>query len=109
MKISILKRRTLGEKIFDTVNVIIMLIICFITLYPIWYVLVNSFNDGMDAMRGGIYWWPRKFSLDSYKAVFSSPGILKALGITVAKAVIGTFLHVFLQLWLPMHCQRRSY
>lgn len=109
MKISILKRRTLGEKIFDTVNVIIMLIICFITLYPIWYVLVNSFNDGMDAMRGGIYWWPRKFSLDSYKAVFSSPGILKALGITVAKTVIGTFLHVFLQLWLPMHCQRRSY
>lgn len=95
MKISILKRRTLGEKIFDTVNVIIMLVICFITLYPIWYVLVNSFNDGMDAMRGGIYWWPRKFSLDSYKAVFSSPGILKALGITVAKTVIGTFLHVF--------------
>lgn len=95
MKISILKRRTTEEKIFDTINVIIMLVICFITLYPIWYVLVNSFNDGMDAMRGGIYWWPRKFSLDSYRAVFSSPGIVKAMGITVAKTFIGTVVHVF--------------
>ncbi|GIW48799.1 MAG: ABC transporter permease [Caloramator sp.] len=95
MKINILKRRTTGEKVFDTINVLIMLIICFLTLYPIWYVIVNSFNDGMDAMRGGIYWWPRKFSLDSYRAVFSSPGILKAMWITVAKTVIGTIVHVF--------------
>ncbi|WP_198011958.1 carbohydrate ABC transporter permease [Caloramator sp. ALD01] len=95
MKINILKRRTTGEKVFDTINVLIMLIICFLTLYPIWYVIVNSFNDGMDAMRGGIYWWPRKFSLDSYKVVFSSPGIAKAMWITVAKTVIGTIVHVF--------------
>lgn len=60
MKINILKRRTREEKIFDTINVIIMIFICFITIYPIWYVLINSFNDGMDAMRGGIYWWPKK-------------------------------------------------
>lgn len=95
MKINILKRRTREEKIFDTINVIIMIFICFITIYPIWYVLINSFNDGMDAMRGGIYWWPRKFSLDSYRAVFSSPGIIKAMWITVAKTVIGTIVHVF--------------
>lgn len=95
MKISILKRRTTSEKIFDTINVVIMLLICFLTLYPIWYVIVNSFNDGMDAMRGGIYWWPRKFSLDSYRAVFSSPGIAKAMWITIAKTVIGTIVHVF--------------
>lgn len=95
MKINILKRRTKEEKIFDTINVIIMIFICFITIYPIWYVLINSFNDGMDAMRGGIYWWPRKFSLDSYRAVFSSPGIIKAMWITVAKTVIGTIVHVF--------------
>ncbi|MBZ4663879.1 MAG: transporter permease [Caloramator sp.] len=95
MKINILKRRTTGEKVFDTINILIMLIICFLTLYPIWYVIVNSFNDGMDAMRGGIYWWPRKFSLDSYKVVFSSPGIAKAMWITVAKTVIGTIVHVF--------------
>ncbi|QAA35405.1 ABC transporter permease [Clostridium manihotivorum] len=90
-----LKRRTKSEAIFDTVNIIIMLVICFITIYPIWYTIVNSFNEGQDAMRGGIYWWPRKFTLQNYVAVFSNSGIVKALGVTVAKTVIGTVVHVF--------------
>lgn len=90
-----LKRKTKGEALFDLINNIMMLCICFITLYPIWYVLVNAFNNGTDAMRGGIYWWPRVFSLENFKAVFASPGIMLAMWITVAKTLLGTVLHVF--------------
>ncbi|MNS31128.1 Lactose transport system permease protein LacG [compost metagenome] len=90
-----LKRRTKGEALFDVVNTIGMLLICFITLYPIWYVLVNSLNNGTDAMRGGIYWWPRVFSIQNFQAVFASSGIMLAMGITVAKTLIGTAAHVF--------------
>jgi putative aldouronate transport system permease protein len=86
--------RKSGELIFDWGNVLVMLFICFITIYPIWYVLVNSFNDGTDAMRGGIYWYPRVFSLESYSAVFKSGGLMLAMGITIAKTVLGTVLHV---------------
>jgi putative aldouronate transport system permease protein len=90
-----LQRRTKGEALFDLINTIGMVLICFVTLYPIWYVLVNAFNNGSDAMRGGIYWWPRMFSLQNFKAVFESPGIMTAMGITVAKTAIGTVVHVF--------------
>lgn len=90
-----LRRKTKGEALFDIINNIIMLGICFITLYPIWYVLVNAFNNGNDAMRGGIYWWPRMFSLGNFEAVFASSGIMQAMWITVAKTVLGTVVHVF--------------
>ncbi|MBM7604192.1 putative aldouronate transport system permease protein [Metabacillus crassostreae] len=90
-----LNRRTKGEYIFDNLNMLFMLIICFITLYPIWYVLVNSLNDGIDAMKGGIYWWPREFTLENYKAVFANPGIVTSFGVTIAKTIIGTLTHVF--------------
>ncbi|MBU7315604.1 carbohydrate ABC transporter permease [Paenibacillus oleatilyticus] len=89
-----MNRRTLREVIFDRLNDVFMLAICFVTLYPIWYVLVNSLNDGNDAMRGGIYWWPRLFSFDSYLAVFANDGIMLAMGVTVAKTVVGTVVHV---------------
>ena len=88
-------RRTVPELIFDNVNILIMLIICFVLLYPIWYTLVLSFNDATDAMMGGIYWIPRKFSLDSYKAVFKSNEIFKAFGITTLRTLIGTVTSVF--------------
>jgi putative aldouronate transport system permease protein len=90
-----IKRKTKGEAFFDIFNNFGMLLICFATLYPIWYVLVNAFNEGQDGMRGGIYWWPRVFSIESFDAVFQSSGIMTAMGITVAKTLLGTALHVF--------------
>lgn len=83
-----------SEKIFDVANVIFMLLICFIILYPVWYTLILSFNDGTDAMKGGIYLWPRKFSLENYITVVKTPGIFKAFGITTARTVIGVITHV---------------
>ncbi|MFF2154501.1 carbohydrate ABC transporter permease [Paenibacillus chitinolyticus] len=85
-----------------------MLLVCFVTLYPIWYVLVHSFNNGTDAMQGGIYWWPRVPSLDNYRAVFENTGIMKAMGITVAKTVIGTTAHVFFTSMVAYAFSRRE-
>lgn len=103
-----LKRKTKGEAFFDLLNTLGMLIICFITLYPIWYVIVNSFNEGMDGMRGGIYWWPRMFSFENYAAVVKSPGIMLAMGITVAKTLLGTLLHVLFTAMVAYAFSRRD-
>lgn len=103
-----LNRKTKGEALFDFCNNLAMLLIIFITLYPIWFVLVNSLNEGMDGMRGGIYWWPRIFSFENYKAVFASPGIMMAMGITVAKTVVGTVLHVLFTAMVAYAFSRRD-
>ncbi|MDU4694606.1 MULTISPECIES: carbohydrate ABC transporter permease [Paenibacillus] len=103
-----LRRRTKGEVIFDSLNNLGMLLICFVTLYPIWYVLINAFNDGKDAMLGGIYWWPRVFSLENFKAVFDNPGIMTAMGLTVAKTVIGVVAHVFFTAMVAYAFSRRE-
>lgn len=83
-----------GEKTFNVINTIFMIFICFLCIYPIWYVLVNSFNDAKDAMTGGIYWWPRVFSTGSYQRVFAESGLLQSFKITVLKTVIGTVVSV---------------
>ena len=83
-----------GATIGDKVIVLFMLILCFVTLYPVWYTIVISFNDSSDALRGGIYWFPRKFSLESYRTVFMDKSIIRAFGVTVARTVIGTVTSV---------------
>lgn len=95
MKLSFYSRKTRTENVFDTLNVLVMIIICFLTLYPVWFTLVNSFNQGTDALRGGIYWWPRIFSVENYTAVFQNHGIVTAMLVTAAKTIIGTVVHVF--------------
>lgn len=102
------KRKTTSEATFDIVNNVFMFIVLFVTLYPIWYVLVNAFNDGTDAMRGGIYWIPRVFSVDSFKTVFQTSGIMTAMGITVLKTLIGTVIHVFFTAMVAYALSRRE-
>lgn len=104
----ITSRRTKGEVVFDFLNNLGMLLICFVTLYPIWYVLINSFNDGKDAMLGGIYWFPRVFSLENYKAVFNNAGIMTAMWLTVAKTVVGVVAHVFFTAMVAYAFSRRE-
>lgn len=84
-----------GERIFNIFNLLLMVIICFLCLYPIWYVVVNSFNDANDAMLGGIYWWPRIFSMENYKTVFETSGVFQSYFITISRTIIGTVVSVF--------------
>lgn len=86
--------RTKGEKTFDIINIVLMALFCLMIIYPVWNTVVISLNDATDAMMGGLYWWPRKFSLESYKTVLETPGIFKAFGVTVGKTVIGVITHV---------------
>jgi putative aldouronate transport system permease protein len=72
----------------------IMVLICFLALYPVWYTIIISFNNSADSMRGGIYWWPREFSLESYKTVFQDKTIAQAFLVTVLRTLIGTVTSV---------------
>jgi len=79
----------------DYVVIALMLLLCFVTLYPVWYTIILSFNDSQDTMLGGIYWWPRKFTLESYRTVFLDNAILKAFNVTIWRTLIGTVSSVF--------------
>lgn len=80
--------------IYDRVITIVMIVICFFALYPVWYTIIISFNDSNDAMLGGIYWLPRKFGVESYKTVFQDKTIINAFIITILRTVIGTVTSV---------------
>ncbi len=78
------------------INYFSLIILGFITLYPFLYFLVLSFNDGFDAMKGGIYFLPRQFTLSNYVKVFENPNIFGAVGISVMRTVLGTVISVIL-------------
>jgi len=87
-------KRTLEDKIVDTVNYILLAIIFVVTAYPFYYLIVISFNEGLDASLGGIYFWPRKLSLVNYTTLLSDPKWINAFFVSVARAVVGTILGV---------------
>ena len=87
-------KRTKGELVFDIFLYALMGLLAIIFIYPFLNVLALSFNDARDTTLGGIYLWPRKFTLENYKTVFQDNKIFTAYGVTIARTVVGTVTHV---------------
>lgn len=85
-----MKRTTLGEKIFTIINYAVMVLLVFITLYPVWYVAIASFSSGEAVSTGKVMFWIKDFSLDAYKQVFAMENLGTAYMNTIFYAVVGT-------------------
>lgn len=81
-------------QLFPYVNGLIMLFVALTTLYPLWYVLVNSLLNYEDSMRGASLLWPSSFAFQSYTSLFRDNTILQGLWISVARTATATVSHV---------------
>lgn len=84
------KKSSLADKIFVVLNTVFMIAFVVITLYPVLNTLAVSFNDGIDTVRGGIYLWPRKFTLKNYATVLHKQNMITGAYVTVARTIVGT-------------------
>ncbi len=98
-----------GDKIFIVCNIIFMVLFCVITLYPVLNTVAISFNDGTDAVRGGIHLLPRMFTFKNYEIVLGKQNIITAAIVTVARTVIGTLLALFTNALLAFIVSRKKF
>ena len=101
------KRRQ--DIVFPIVNAILLIILMFVTLYPVLNTVAISFNDGTDALRGGIGLWPRVWSFKSYESLLSDPATYQAAWISVSRTVITTILNLILTSMLAFTLSRKEY
>jgi putative aldouronate transport system permease protein len=97
------------RSIFPYVNAAGMILLMVFTLYPVLNTVALSFNDGTDALRGGIGLWPRVFSMKSYETIFQDEIIYNAFFITISRTFIQTVLNVVLTSMLSFALSRREY
>lgn len=69
-------KATFADKAYMTINYTLLTLFSLTTIYPFIYFLALSFNDGYDAMKGGVYLLPRVFTLDNCNKAFQHPLIL---------------------------------
>ncbi|MFF2907228.1 carbohydrate ABC transporter permease [Paenibacillus sp. NPDC057934] len=84
------------EKTVDVINYGLLILLSLSILLPLINVLALAFNVGSDAAKGGIYFWPREFTLENFREVFNQSNILNGFMISIFRTVVGTFLSVIL-------------
>ncbi|MNI22947.1 L-arabinose transport system permease protein AraQ [compost metagenome] len=103
-------KRTAGERLFDGANVLLMIALIVITLYPLWHVLNASLSDSGRLMaHRGLLLFPEGFNLDSYKLVLSNPSILSGYRNTLVIVVLGTALNLLFTILGAYTLSRKSF
>lgn len=98
-KCIVLNKKTTGEKIFSALNVLFMVLIILVSLYPIYHVLMASFSEATGLMaHRGLLFRPIGFSTFAYKKVINNPMILTGFRNTLIVLVVGTVMNMFLTL-----------
>ncbi|TDF98612.1 carbohydrate ABC transporter permease [Paenibacillus piri] len=87
---------TLGNKIFDGVNYIVLSVIALITILPFIYILAVSFTSPHEVAKGGFILFPKEWSLSAYKYIFSTNTLIRSLGVSIYITVVGTAINLLL-------------
>ena len=85
---------TLSGKLFNGTLYVIMILFGISVLYPFLYLLALSFNQGVDALKGGITLWPRKFTWENYRIIFQDSRLIGSVTMSVMRTVVGTITAV---------------
>ena len=89
------KKLSIEDIIIDTIVTVVLVVLTFAFLYPLWYVLMASFSsDTGVTMSKGILFWPVDFQLKGYQMVFNHKLIMNGYGVTLKKLALGLPLNL---------------
>lgn len=103
------RKLSADDVIFNTLNTIFLVLLCVTMIYPMLNTLAISFNDGLDTVRGGIYLWPRIFSLQNYRVVLNMDSIYNAFFMSVLKTIVIVITNLFFTSMLAYTLSRKEY
>ena len=89
--------RSLGDRVFNWTNAIILFVLAFIMLYPFWDMAVMSISPLAFANKSGLKLWPMGgVTWEAYRQVFSTTTVLTAYKNTIIRTVVGTSISIVL-------------
>lgn len=96
MKSKIIKK-SVGDNIFDALNILFMILMIIITLYPFWYVIMCSLSNSINLIGDkGLMLVPKGIDFSAYQSVLKNKNILTGYRNTIFIVVVGTLINILM-------------
>ena len=87
--------KTNDSRISDVFIYVVCILAALITVYPFYYVIINSFSDAGEVLRRNVWIVPLEPTLTAYEELLKETEVFVAYGNTIWYTVVGTVLNVF--------------
>ena len=102
-------KQCVQDKVFDIANILIMVILTFIFVWPLIFVLSASVSDPAAVTLGKVWLFPKGFNLEGYKAIFNYKNIWVGYKNTVIYTALGTTLNLFMTICAAYPLSRKDF
>jgi len=89
------KNVSTGYRVFSFFNILFMLVVCVVVLYPYLNVLAIAFNDNSQTINTGLMLFPQAPTLSNFHVLLSDATMWRAAFNTIARIVLGVTLTLF--------------
>lgn len=101
--------KSTSRKVFEVFNIIIMIFLNIIMLYPFLYVLAASFSSNASVLAGRVSIVPDGFNLRAYKAVFNYSLVWTSYRNTIFYTTLGTAINMLLTILAAYPLSRKDF
>jgi len=85
-----------SRRVFVVVNAILLSIVTFLCLAPLFHLLAVSLSSNHYALAGMVSFWPRGFTTAAYEFLSGQSAFFDALLISIQRVVLGTVINMTL-------------
>ena len=72
-----MRKESFSRKCFNVFNVVFMLGLIVVMVFPYLNILAKALNDAQDTERGGVLFWPRVLTFHNFESIFRADGFLR--------------------------------
>lgn len=108
-KASPILKHSYTDKIFDIINVVIMILLLFLFIMPLWFVLIASISDPLLVSTGKVILFPKGITLVAYEALIKHNNILTGYVNTIFYTITGTSLNLVMTILCAYPISRKDF
>ncbi|MGN7165684.1 carbohydrate ABC transporter permease [Paenibacillus cellulositrophicus] len=98
-----------GDRIFNFINYVVLILVTLVVLYPLVFVLSASFSDPQTVLRGEMLLWPKGINLNSYEKIFQNKDIISGFTNTLIYTTLGTAINLVMTILAAYPLSRRDF
>lgn len=102
-------RQSGADRLYDAIVMLCILLLLLLILYPLWFVIIASFSNSSEVMKGNVIFWVKDFSVEAYEKVLSDPKILSGYRNTIIYTVVGTLINLAGTIAIAYPLSRRDF
>lgn len=98
-----------SDRVFDIVNVLFMVVILIIFVWPLWFVVIASVSDPNEIWNGNVLLLPKGFTMIAYEALADYSMIWTGYRNTIIYTVVGTLVNLVMTVCAAYPLSRKDF